>query len=73
MKPHKILKTFPGSQHGNDYQVFNAGETAHLSDDLAAIVVRAGWAKPINENDPNDRETKVDEPDDEVKASKKRR
>ncbi|WP_020471471.1 hypothetical protein [Zavarzinella formosa] len=46
MKPHRILKSFKGSQTGNDHQHFEAGATEHLSDDLAAIAVREGWAEP---------------------------
>lgn len=46
MKPHKILKSFPGSQTGNDHHHFEAGTIASLSDDLAAIAVKEGWAEP---------------------------
>lgn len=45
MKPHKILKSFPGSQTGNDYHHFEEGTVEPLSNDLAAIAVKEGWAK----------------------------
>lgn len=46
MKPHRILKTFPGSQTGHDHHVFEKGSVRDLSDDLAAIAVKEGWAEP---------------------------
>jgi hypothetical protein len=46
MKPHRILKTFKGSQNGHDHHEFMAGTTRDLSRDLAAIVVKEGWAEP---------------------------
>jgi hypothetical protein len=46
MKPHKILKTFPGSQTGHDHDVFEKGTVRDLSDGLAEVVVKAGWAVP---------------------------
>ncbi len=49
MKPHRILKSFKGSQTGHDHHEFTAGTEAHLSHDLAAIVVKAGWAEPVGE------------------------
>lgn len=62
MKPHRILKSFKGSQTGNDTHNFEAGKIAHLSDSLAAIVVKAGWAEEYIEHTPakaDDREAKV--------------
>jgi len=47
MKPYRILKAFNGSQHGHDFVSFAAGSEAPLSDALAAIAVREGWAKPV--------------------------
>jgi len=44
---HDILKNFPGSQDGTKTEQFKAGEQAELSDYLAAIFVREGWAKPV--------------------------
>jgi len=50
MKPHRILKDFKGTQDGHgDGQEFTAGTTVPLSDQLADVVVRAGWAKPHTE------------------------
>jgi hypothetical protein len=46
MKPHRILKGFHGSQNGHDAHYFEAGTVRDLSDSLAEIVVREGWAKP---------------------------
>lgn len=44
---HDIVKDFPGSQDGITTQQFRAGTQAELSDYLAAMVVPAGWARPI--------------------------
>ena len=49
MKPHRILKTFKGSQTGHDHHAFVEGTTRDLSDSLAAIVVKEGWAEPSDE------------------------
>ena len=38
MKPYLILKSFKGSQTGQDFRVFREGEICPLSDDLARIV-----------------------------------
>ena len=46
MKLHNILKGFKGSQNGHDHHEFVAGTVAPLSKDLAAIVVKEGWAEP---------------------------
>jgi hypothetical protein len=64
MKLYRILKTFTGSQHGNDHQQFEAGTTALLSNSLATIVVKEGWAV---QEEPA-REEKAVEPVDENKA-----
>lgn len=45
MKKHRILTSFHGSQNGIDRHHFEAGTVAHLSDHLAPIAVRAGWAE----------------------------
>jgi len=45
MKQYRILKAFNGSQHGNDFQAFTTGTTEPLSDALAAIAVKEGWAE----------------------------
>jgi hypothetical protein len=47
MKPHKIVKSFKGSQHGNDNEFFVVDTERDLSDDLARIVVKEGWALPL--------------------------
>ena len=48
MKPHRILKAFKGSQTGHDHHHFEPGDNpVPLSDDLAAIVVKEGWAEPF--------------------------
>ena len=44
---HDILKDFPGSQDGRHTEQFKAGTQRDLSDYLAAIVVREGWARPV--------------------------
>lgn len=68
MKPHSITKTFQGSQTGTDGPfTFEAGSVADLSDSLAEIAVKEGWAKPAKVED---RETKVVEPE-ETKPAKK--
>lgn len=64
MKPHRILKSFKGSQTGHDHHHFAEGTEADLSDDLAAVVVKAGWAEPIEdpvEPEELDEETVVEE------------
>ena len=43
---HEILKDFPGSQDGTKTEQFKAGTQVELSDYLAEIVVREGWARP---------------------------
>jgi hypothetical protein len=70
MKPHRILKSFRGSNDHHNTLHFEAGTVQPLSDSLAAIVVKEGWAEPHVEQPPQpaeNRETKVVEPD-EVKA-----
>jgi hypothetical protein len=46
MKPHRILKSFPGSQHGNDHDHFEAGTVRPLSPALAEVAVKYGLAEP---------------------------
>lgn len=48
MKTYSILKAFNGSQHGHDFASFEAGSEALLSDGLAAIAVKEGWAQPVD-------------------------
>lgn len=68
MKKYRILADFKGSQDGHDHHQFKADTEAHLSDDLAAIVLREGWAEPLPGTVISDvelaetRETKVTEP-----------
>jgi hypothetical protein len=45
---HHIIIDFPGSQDGRITESFYAGTTVELSDYLAAIVVPAGWARPVS-------------------------
>ncbi len=66
MKPHRILRTFSGSQHGNDGpHHFAAGTEAHLSDDLARIALGQGWVEPVEGHaaKAEDRDTKVIDPE----------
>jgi hypothetical protein len=53
MKPHRILKPFKGSQTGSDgpHHFTPGDEPVLLSDYLADIVVKAGWALPHKEGD----------------------
>src|SRR5882757_3985651 len=84
MKPHRILKSFPGAQDGNHTETFEAGTTRHLSAALAAVVVPEGWAEPHDEAEKvehaaspaEDRDTKVVTPDEtkeEAQASPNKR
>lgn len=59
---HDILKDFPGSQDGTRTQHFAAGTQAELSDYLAAIVVPAGWARPVNTVEVDHKATTTDGP-----------
>lgn len=45
MARYDILKDFPGSQDGRFCEQFHAGTQAELSDYLADIAVREGWAR----------------------------
>ncbi len=45
---YEILKDFPGSQDGRTTEQFSAGTEVELSDYLANIVVREGWARPVS-------------------------
>ena len=47
MKPHRILKSFTGSQTGHDSDSFVEGTERLLSPSLAKIVVGEGWAEPV--------------------------
>ena len=70
MKPHRILKSFKGSNDHHNTLHFEAGTVQPLSDSLAAIVVKEGWAEPHIEHPAvtaDQRETKVVEPE-EAKA-----
>lgn len=42
---HDILKDFKGSQDGRFATQFKAGTQAELSDSLAAVAVKEGWAR----------------------------
>jgi hypothetical protein len=84
MKSHRILKSFPGSNDGLNTKHFTAGTVEPLSDGLAAIVVKAGWAEPVVPSEPEEhqaspaenRETKVDAPEEfkePAEASRKKK
>jgi hypothetical protein len=45
---YDILKDFKGSQDGRFAEQFTAGTQDELSDYLAEIVVREGWATPVS-------------------------
>lgn len=47
MKMHHILKTFKGSNDGLVTIGFEAGTVSALSDELAGIAIREGWATPM--------------------------
>lgn len=51
---HKILKTFKGSQDGRFTELFEAKTTRDLSESLAAIAVKEGWAKPVETKKPKE-------------------
>ena len=70
MKLHDILKDFPGSQDGTKTEQFTAGTQAMLSDYLAEIVVREGWARLAQ---PKVEEQKVVEPQQPAAPRKKTR
>ncbi len=44
---YEILKDFPGSQDGRFTEQFTAGTQRELSDYLAVIAVKEGWARQI--------------------------
>jgi len=44
---YEIIKDFPGSQDGRITEKFEAGTQRELSDYLAVVVVREGWARPV--------------------------
>ena len=60
MKEYHIRETFKGSQDGINVDTFREGTQCILSNGLAEQALKMGWAKPI---DPENRETKVVEPD----------
>ena len=43
---HDILVSFKGSQDGRSTELFEAGTARELSETLAVVVVREGWARP---------------------------
>ncbi len=46
---YDILQDFKGSQDGRITEQFTAGEQKEISDYLAAIVVPAGYARPVGQ------------------------
>jgi hypothetical protein len=56
---YEILKGFKGSQDGRFAEDFKAGSQAELSDYLAEIVVREGWARPVGAAVPDAPENKA--------------
>lgn len=72
MKHYRILKTFKGNQTGNgETQEFMADTVALLSDSLAEVVVKEGWAELALPKEPpaETRETKVTGPDETKPAA----
>lgn len=65
---HDILIDFPGSQDGRFTESFKAGTQADLSDYLAAIVVPAGWARLVQEAEPESKAVLADSPKRKSKA-----
>lgn len=49
---HDILKDFKGSQDGRFSTQFKAGTQAELSDSLAPVAVKEGWARPARPQQP---------------------
>jgi hypothetical protein len=45
---YEVLKTFKGSQDGRFAETFEEGTQVRLSEYLADIAVREGWAKPVS-------------------------
>jgi hypothetical protein len=68
MKPHKILKTFPGSHDGLTTQTFKEGDTLPLSHALASVVVPLGWAEPVDGEPEGVKTTPSDARKREIKA-----
>jgi hypothetical protein len=44
---YDILRDFSGSQDGRFTERFSKGTQADLSDSLAEVAVRNGWARPV--------------------------
>lgn len=44
---HDILEDFKGSQDGRLTERFLKGSQRDLSDSLAAVAVKEGWARPV--------------------------
>ncbi len=79
MKQYTILHSFNGSQTGLDCSRFEAGTVAKLSDSLAAVAVAEGWAVEVEAPAPviaepkaEDREIKVEEPEETKPAKAKK-
>lgn len=49
MKQYLIKEKFNGSQDGRFVETFNKGDTVELSDSLAEVAVREGWAELAGE------------------------
>ena len=45
----KMLRTQPGSPDGVEVNVYEAGESYELPDDLAAVFLREDWAEAASE------------------------
>lgn len=44
---HEIIKDFSGSQDGRFTEQFIKGTERDLSESLAVVAVKEGWAKPV--------------------------
>jgi len=49
---YRILKDFKGSQDGRLTEQFIQGSTRELSDSLATVAVKEGWAAPATQEAP---------------------
>lgn len=49
---YRILKDFKGSQDGRLTEQFVQGSTRELSDSLATVAVKEGWAAPATQEAP---------------------
>ena len=73
MKEYNILKDFKGSQNHHDHHQFKAGTVAELSDSLAEVALKAGFAceieQPTESDEPEEATDSDESDDDKAKAS----